>query len=399
LNPKSSSLRRPAKLSRRQFLHALTAAASGLIVAGCRPAPTPPPSPPTLAPLPTAAPAATQNSPAVSTTSTASVPYLPEAQVVIGRQSDYERKAVRSRLEQMLGDLWNFQKIVPSGAKVAIKVNLTGGVNAYQMEGVPATESVVTHPEIVRALGELLVDAGASQIYIVEAVYEWESFTAWGYEEIAGPLNAQLIDLNQPAPYADYTELPVGPDPLIYESFSANRILSEVDTFISVAKMKCHIEAGVTHTMKNLVGMVPYALYREQSTDGARSSFHVDSKTRLPRIIVDLNRARPIHLALIDGIKTIEAGEGTWAADVKQVSPGVLIVGDNALATDTIATAVQGFDPSARYPKAPFTRAENYLNIAHNMDLGTNLLEKIDLLGPSIEDVRYPFRPATGYKS
>jgi uncharacterized protein (DUF362 family) len=392
---------RTQKLSRRQFIRAVGAAASGFVIASCQPAPAP--VPPTLAPSPSSQPSVspdgTLDANGVAATSTASVPYVPEAQVVIGQQSDYERKAVRSRMEQMLGDLWDFKEIVPSGAKVAIKVNLTGGVNAYEMEGVPAVESVVTHPEVVRALGELLIDSGASQISIVEAVYEWESFTLWGYEEIAHSLNAKLIDLNQPAPYADFGELPVGPEALVYESFTTNRILNEVDTFISVAKMKCHVEAGVTHSMKNLVGMVPYALYRENTPDGARTSFHVDSKTRLPRIIIDLNRARPIHLAVIDGIKTVEAGEGTWAEGVKQVSPGVLIAGKNALATDTIATAVMGFDPSARYPNTPFNRADNYLNIAHNLDMGTNMLEKIDLLGPSIEEVRYPFQAATGYKS
>jgi len=299
----------------------------------------------------------------------------------------------------MLGDMWKFKDIVPAGAKVAIKVNLTGGVKAYDMAGVPAVESVVTHPEVVRALGELLLDAGASQLYIVESVYEWQSYIDWGYEEIAKPLNAKLIDLNAPDPYPDFATVPVGPAHIIYENFTFNRILTEVDTFISVAKMKCHIECGVTHSLKNLVGLVPYSLYRSSAQDGTRSAFHEESKSRLPRIIVDLNMARPIHLAVIDGIKTIEAGEGTWAEGVKQVTPGLLFAGKNALATDTVATAVMGFDPGVRYPSVPFTRADNYLNIAHNLELGTNLLEKIDVLGPSIQDVLYPFRPATGYKS
>ena len=416
-------------LSRRQFLQVMSAAAAGMVAAGCQPAPEPtltpaPPSEPTLPPIPTATstpvlPASPTPEPmrsptpqpetpevtahevtaqGVTATSTASVPWNPQAQVAIGQQTDYTPKALRERLQKMLEDLGGLADIVPSGARVALKVNLTGGIFAYQLGGIPAIESIATHPAVVAALGELLIDAGAKELFIVEAVHEWQSYVDWGYEDIARSLNATLIDLNDIQPYPSFTTIPVGPGALIYPEFTVNPILQEVDTFISVAKMKCHIECGVTHAMKNLVGMVPYRLYQTNSTDGMRSTFHVDSKSRLPRIVVDLNMARPIHLAVIDGIKTIEAGEGSWALGAKQVTPGLLFAGKNALATDSVATMVMGFDPTVRYPSTPFNRADNYLNIAYNLGLGTNLPEEMEIFGLSIQDVLYPFAPATGYQ-
>ncbi len=396
-------------LSRRQFLQIVGAAALGAS-AGCQSSlvptasPTfPPPPTLTLAPSTSTPAAVVETGAEVTATSTASVPWDPDAQVCIAQQATYERKALRACLQEMLEDLGGLSggetPILPRGAKVAIKVNLTGGVSAHHLDGAPAIETIATHPEVVRALGELLLDAGASQLFIVEAVYEWQSYTEWGYEEIAKSLNATLIDLNDAKPYAGFTTLPVGPGALIYQEFTVNPILAEVDTFISAAKMKCHIECGVTHSLKNLVGMVPYPLYRVKNSDGTRSAFHEDSKSRLPRIVVDLNMARPIHLALIDGIKTIEAGEGSWAQNARQVAPGLLIASRDPVAADSAATAIMGFDPTARYPAAPFTRADNYLNIAYNLDLGTNLLDKIEILGPTIEAVRFPFAPATGYKS
>jgi uncharacterized protein (DUF362 family) len=116
---------------------------------------------------------------------------------------------------------------------------------------------------------------------------------------------------------------------------------------------------------------------------------------RLPRVIVDLNRARPIHLAVVDGVMTGEAGEvpresNSFAA----VQPGVLAAGKNAVATDAVATALMGFDPEADYPTAPFVRGENHLNLARAAGLGTNRLRDIRVVGPSISDLRYPFRPA-----
>jgi uncharacterized protein (DUF362 family) len=46
------------------------------------------------------------------------------------------------------------------------------------------------------------------------------------------------------------------------KNFSFNHILEEVDAFISVANMKCHFNCGVTHSMKNLIGLVPVNHYR-----------------------------------------------------------------------------------------------------------------------------------------
>lgn len=392
------------KISRRQFLRAVGLAAAGIAAAGCQPSSTPtiPPSPSTATPNPTRTPIPSDTPGEnldVTATSTESVPWNPLGSVVIGQQVSYDRKEVRQRLQAMLEDMGGIQDIVPTGARVAIKVNLTGGPGAYYMEGVPATESVVTHPEVVRALGELLIDAGASEIFVVESVDGGDSYAAWGYRDIVKSLNATLIDLNKPDPYPEFTETTVGPAWMVYENFIFNNLLNEVDTFISAAKMKCHILAGITLSMKNLVGLVPHHLYRLDPSDNHRTALHEDVKTRLPRIIVDLNMARPIHLALIDGIKTIEAGEGTWAEGVRQVTPGLMLAGKNALMVDTIGAALMAFDPLARYPALPFERADNYLNLAYNLGLGTNLLEEIEVIGPAIDEIIYPFAPATGYRS
>jgi uncharacterized protein (DUF362 family) len=111
--------------------------------------------------------------------------------------------------------------------------------------------------------------------------------------------------------------------------------------------------------------------------------------TRLPRIILDLNRARPIYLALIDGIKTSEGGEAPRGS-FNPVQPGVLVAGKNALAMDAAATAVMGFDPTIAPPTLPFIRTENYLNMARELGLGSNLLREIAVVGTLIEKVRYP---------
>ena len=107
--------------------------------------------------------------------------------------------------------------IVSSGDRVAIKVNLTGGTSVQPLRGVSAIESYITHPEVVRALGQLLRDAGARELLIVEAVYEWASYVEWGYVDIADAIGAQLIDLNDTDPYNDFSETAVGEGSFIYD--------------------------------------------------------------------------------------------------------------------------------------------------------------------------------------
>jgi uncharacterized protein (DUF362 family) len=297
----------------------------------------------------------------------------------------------------MLDALGGLGDVVRPGDKVAIKVNLTGGTQAEPAAGVPAVESYVTHPQVVRALGELLRDAGARELLIAEAVYDQESYPSFGYEEVAKALDATLIDLNDPQPYSDFASMPVGEGWFIYDHFAIHRALAEVDAFVSVAKLKCHYECGVTLSMKNLIGLVPVTQYRLDGTHWWRSALHGQAneiKRRLPRVILDLNRARPIHLAVIDGIKTAEGGE-VPRGSFHPVEPGVLVAGKNAVATDAVATAVMSFVPTVESPAAPFLRGDNHLNLAHGLGLGTNHLEEIQVLGAAIDEVRFKFRPST----
>jgi uncharacterized protein (DUF362 family) len=369
-------------LSRREFLRAAGLAAAGAVAAGCQtPEPTPQPTP-----EPTAAPTATE---VVSASP-------PKPKVAIASTRDYDRKAIYAQVRDLLDGIGGLGDVVGSGDRVAIKTNLTGGISAKPLPGIAPIDSYITHPEVVRALGELLRDAGASRIMIVEAVYEWASYTEWGYEEIAEDIGALLIDLNDTIPYRDFAQTPVGENAYIYGDFTFNHILEEVDAFVSVSKLKNHWWAGVTHTMKNLFGLVPARFYRLSEEHNYRSAFHGEGEiatTRIPRVIMDLNRARPIHLGLIDGIKTAQSGEGPWIESMSAIEPGILIAGKDVVATDAVATATMGYDPTAERPTPPFIRGDNHLNLAYELGLGTNRLEEIEVVGLAIDDVKTGFEP------
>jgi uncharacterized protein (DUF362 family) len=315
-------------------------------------------------------------------------------QVSVGQVRTYERAAIESQLQTMIDQLGGLGDVVTPGDRVAIKVNLTGGVKSGRVQNRPEVESYVTHPEVVRALAAQVLTAGAKEVFIVEAVYEWASFQQWGYETVARDLGVTLVDLNDDKPFGDFVEAPVGAGNFIYPSFHFHPLLNDVDVFMSVSKMKNHDLAGVTHTLKNLYGLVPYRLYRNNPDDQYRSAFHgapTETQRRLPRIIVDINRARPIHFSLIDGVRSIQGGEGPWISNVSPIEPGMLVAGKNALATDAVATAVMGHDPAGEYPNMPFVRCDNHLSLAAAAGLGTNRLEEIDVVGTSVEKATVRF--------
>jgi uncharacterized protein (DUF362 family) len=378
LDPKlDPQMARRGHVSRRDFLKAAGALAGGTLLAGCRPAaPTPMAAP--LTPKPSAA----------------------STQVAIAQAATYDPQLVRQQVQALFDSLGGLGDVVKAGDQVAIKVNLTGGVNSAAPSVIAtATETYVTHPAVVGAIGELLRDAGVKEIYIVESVWDPASYQDWGYVDMAKPINAKLIDLSGTQPYKDYASVPVGKDHFFYDKFTFNHLLEEADALVSVAKMKCHWLCGITQSMKNLVGLVPLKFYELKSGDGRRSAFHGpddEIKHRLPRVVIDLNRARPVNLSLIDGIKTVDGSEGPWNQDLRPQTPGLLIGGKNPVATDAVAVAAMGFDPTAEYPSVPFLRADNHLNLAYAVGMGSNRLADIEILGAKLDDVKMKFLPAYG---
>jgi uncharacterized protein (DUF362 family) len=382
------------KINRRQLLKLISLSGASLLIESClgeslspkdTPVATNTSLPPTMTPSlrPTSAPVASatpawQNS------------------VSVARAESYDPALLRKQMETMFQSLGGLGDIVKPGAKVGIKLNLTGGTWWDTPDKPPANEYFVTHPAVAGALAEILRDLGASRIILMDGLGDPLIYKNWGYTDLSQRLGLELLDLDKPAPYSGFKVFPVGENSLVFPNFQLNPLLGELDVFISLAKMKCHTTTGVTLALKNLIGIAPTSIYRRSEKDTFRSAFHGDIRfdTRLPRVIIDLNRARPVHLAIIDGIRTAEAGAGPWDKTMQQVKPGLLFAGKNSLAVDTVATAAMGFNPLAASGVSPFVGGENHLSLAAAAGLGTNQLEKIQLLGATLAEVSFPFKPA-----
>jgi uncharacterized protein (DUF362 family) len=307
------------------------------------------------------------------------------------------------------------------GKVVAVKVNLTGW--PYEvLFGRPPGEAYITHGDTALALARLLSEAGARRIRFVESVPRYDPMeyalaaAGWdvaAFEAIPGVEFENTRNLGLGSAYAR-TAVPDGGR--LFSHFELNHSYQDLDVYVSLCKMKEHASAaGVTLSMKNSFGITPNSLYGNEGVGedrlGYRGPIHDAAEgglrllpgekpgyqneavgVRVPWTIVDLNAARPIHLAIVDGITTIFGGEGWWNSDIGPIEPGVIVVGFNAVATDAVSMAVMGFDPLAADNTTPFETRLNHVALAEQAGLGTATLARIEVRGLSIDEAQTPFR-------
>jgi uncharacterized protein (DUF362 family) len=304
------------------------------------------------------------------------------SKVAVTQATSYDRTIIKQKVQHLFESIGGISDLFTSGKKVGIKVNLTGGSSNYHM---------VTHPEVLRAVGELIIDSGvsASDIFVVEAL--WASWPS-AFQNVFTNLGIGQVNLNNAAPYADFIQKSVGSNKFHYDSFTVNQILSDVDVYVSIPKLKHHYEAGFTGSIKNQIGMVPKNLYTIPSDTGSRQALHrkdgtVASNTHLPKSICDLNLARPVHLGVIDGVQNAHGGEGDWNPTYGETEDHILLAGKDPVATDSIGAYFLGLDPEAQQFKLPALEgkdrgyADNHLYMLHQKGIGTNILNEIELVG------------------
>ena len=346
----------------------------------------------------------------------------PSAPVALHRCNTYQFELVKARLSEMFDWLGTVRDLVKNKT-VTIKVNLTGHLATGQFS-LHRTETVYTHPIVTLAACKLFEEYGATRCVVVESIYatsQEEGFIEDGYDVSLFQSMCPIVEFENTRNKGrggKYHTLRVGDDGYLFNSFDFNHRYVETDVMVSIAKMKNHDIAGITLSMKNLFGITPNALYgsdaqsrgegavqargtvlhngqRAPETDGMITPVvSNDPGFRVPRIVTDICRARPIDLAIVDAVVTQSGGEGNWNGDQLGLCvPGVLIAGTNCVCVDAVGSSVMNADPQAQGWSKPFYNGENTFNLAYDKYVGTNNLSDIDIIGLSPEEARYAFLP------
>ena len=358
----------------------------------------------------------------------------PASRVAIGRCMEYDRQ-VTDVLSSMFDQLGGIGKLV-NGKTVAIKLNMTGPTS-MKMGSVPLEKAQWVNPQVIGALVTLLGNAGARRVRLLESapigVKPLQDFmidAGWRPQDFAAAAKSvEFENTNFLGSGKSYARFMVPGGGLMYAGYDLNHSYRDTDVFISLAKLKEHRTAGVTLSMKNCFGITPCTIYSDHPGPDEpdivpvsyRAPMHSGSRTppksapqpvaqstdpgfRVPRIVADLVASRPIHLAVIDGIYTMTAGELPYQRSdhsyINQaIHPGLLIAGMNCVSTDAVATAVMGFDPMADRGTPPFETCDSTLRLAEGKGVGTRDLNRIEVAGLSIAKAQYKFPALSSLKA
>jgi uncharacterized protein (DUF362 family) len=354
--------------------------------------------------------------------------HLPTSRVAVGLCPEYNHQVVDvfSTLFDQLGGIDSLVR----GKTVAIKLNMTGGPG-NKLNAMPNQMTHWVHPQVIGAVVYLFGKAGAQRIRLLESapfgtkpLEEFMLASGWQPKDFASAApRVEFENTNFLGSGKTYARFMVPGGGLMYAGYDLNHSYRDCDVFVSLAKLKEHRTAGVTLSMKNCFGITPCTIYSREAPEdepsivpvGYREPMHSGSRVppksapplvdktnskdpgyRVPRITADLVSARPIHLAIIDGIYTMTGGElpqqePGWIH--QPVHPGVLIAGLNCVSTDAVATGIMGFDPMADRGTPPFEKCDSTLHLAEHLGVGTRDLTRIEVVGTSISKTRYKFPP------
>jgi uncharacterized protein (DUF362 family) len=339
-------------------------------------------------------------------------------------------QSVTDALATMFDQLGGLEPLV-RGKTVAIKLNLTGTATDRLYYLAPEMTHWV-HPQVIWSTVHLLGKAGAHRIRLLESPWstaepleEFMSYAGWRAGDLlnAAP-RVEFENTNYLGNAKTYSTLWVPHGGLMFKGYDLNHSYNDCDVFVSIAKLKQHRTTGVTLSMKNCFGITPCTIYGDNAPEdepglaplGGRGPIHRGDRLppksapppvrldapkeagyRVPRVVADLVAARPVHLAVIDGIYTMTGGELPsklkTGPPTKPVHPGLLIAGRNCVSTDAVAMALMGLNPMTDRGSPPFETSDNMLGLAEQLGVGTRNLNRIEVVGTSISKARFNFPP------
>ncbi len=236
----------------------------------------------------------------------------------------------------------------------------------------------VTHVDTVRAVLDFLTPHYKKQIIVGESSVHktMDGFKNSGYFQLEKEYNVKVVDLNRDSFQYRYVfghehrPLPIR----IISTFLDPNVY-----VISVAQMKTHNKVLVTLSLKNLLLACPLNDYKQND----KGLMHTG-----PTAVDDFCHFNMFHLAqeiypdlaVIDGYEAMEGNGPAWGTPF---GSRVALASRDALAADTVATKIMGFNP----------KRVLYLSAMTDAGLGQGEIEKINILGTPLSQCLYKFKP------
>ena len=249
--------------------------------------------------------------------------YLPTDPVSVVPLSEYSPESARASLLALLSPL-GYPERIKEGMTVVIKANL---VSAMKPE-----EAATTHPVLLSALCDLLVERGAGVIVgdspggLYNAAFVGRVYTKTGMRELISHGATLNDDFSEKA-----TTVPEGK---VLRDFTYTAYLDKADMIINFCKLKSHGMMGMSCAAKNMFGVIPGVIKPEYH-------FRFPKYEDFADMIVDLDEYFHPELSIADAVVGME-GNGPTAGTPKAIN--CLLASHSPHNLDMVAARILGFE-------------------------------------------------------
>jgi uncharacterized protein (DUF362 family) len=272
-------------------------------------------------------------------------------------------------LEKAL-DMLPIDEIIKKGDKVVIAPNW---VKDYK----PSSGTVVG-PNTLKKLIKYIKEKNPKSITIAVGAGGAKTpdvMKKVGYDKILEEENVEFVDMN----YGPYIDLDINHN--IIKSTPINKIINEADVIISFTQLKMHEEATITASIKNIaMGWPPAEIHGYPKK---KTGIHED----LHGFISCIMNKIPIDISIVSCDKAMIGTGPTGGIPID--TNGLIIVGTDPVAVDTIGARLLGFLP----------QAISYLYKLYNDGVGEAKVENMDLKGIELKQAEKLFTKAAYGKS
>ena len=258
----------------------------------------------------------------------------------------YPKEAV-ARAVELLGGIDNF---VRPNATVLLKPNVSFPN--------PSTWGTTTSPEVVRAMAELALEAGARRVIVADNTMRETDicFHKTGLvDALEGMENVKVIPIQKENYFTDVSV----PNGKALKTVKIAKLIQRADAVINLPCAKSHSATQVSFGLKNLMGLIWDRAYFHQGTD-------------LHSAIAELATVIRPELTLLDATRALVTAGPTGPGKVQELN--TVLASTDPLAVDAYATSLAPWNN-----RSLMADAVKHLNHAAELGVGEMDLKKVNI--------------------
>jgi len=278
------------------------------------------------------------------------------AKISLLKCDDYNR--VNSAVKESVNLLGGISAFIKPGEKILIKPNL--------LSPKEPSKAVTTHPEVVKAVIQLVKSAGATPVVgdspggdVRDIKNLWK---VTGMEDICRRENVELINFES----AGSKSFNIGDKNVNPVNFS-NAVL-DCDGIINVPKLKTHSLMLFTAGIKNLYGCIPGLVKVEYHKLASKNKDFADLLANIYTFFKN-----KIRFTVVDGVVAMQ-GNGPSAGEIRKMD--LIAASANAALLDAFLLSVLGGDVSKSY-------------ILRKLNIKKEDVGGIEIIGSSLKDFNF----------